>query len=172
MRRTGHAMAGVYYKAVITAVDVTAGSVSVNFPEYGNSDQVKVASLRPADGADASKKDSESRKRAAAEGSGTVKQALSEVEKEAKREKNKRKKVKRLESEQKRQQEVKAWMSFSKKKNKKGKKSIFASPDNPMGKVGIGTNNIGGRGMTDYKQRGKWQFEGTASGAEKEPPRP
>jgi len=24
----------------------------------------------------------------------------------------------------------------------------------------VGTNNIGGKGMTDFQQRGKWQFDG------------
>ena len=71
--------------------------------------------MRGVGGADAAKKDSESRKRHAEETS-TVKQAISETEKEAKRDKAKKKKAKRVESEQLRTQEVKAWTSFAKKK--------------------------------------------------------
>lgn len=43
--------------------------------------------------------------------------------------------------------------------NKKGhvKKSIFASPDNINGRVGIGTCGIGGRPMTEFQQQEKWR---------------
>ncbi|KAF9580606.1 hypothetical protein BGW38_002677 [Lunasporangiospora selenospora] len=50
-----------------------------------------------------------------------------------------------------------AWQSFSKGGSKKSKgpalkKSIFATPDNPEGKVGV----VGsGKGMTQFQQRGK-----------------
>lgn len=43
-------------------------------------------------------------------------------------------------------------------KNKKGgivKKSIFATPDGPGGRVGVGTCGISGRPMTDYVQAEK-----------------
>lgn len=42
---------------------------------------------------------------------------------------------------------------------KKGmsKKSIFASPDNANGRVGIGTCGVAGRGMTDYMQAEKYK---------------
>lgn len=35
------------------------------------------------------------------------------------------------------------------------KKSIFASPDNVNGRVGIGTCGVAGRGMTEYQQAEK-----------------
>ncbi|CAO3675431.1 unnamed protein product [Umbelopsis ramanniana] len=56
-----------------------------------------------------------------------------------------------------------AWLNFANKAEKKkktsaipiNKKSIFKTPDNPEGKVGV----IGsGRGMTDFQQRGKHQY--------------
>lgn len=42
---------------------------------------------------------------------------------------------------------------------KKGvvKKSIFASPDNVNGRVGIGTCGIGGKPMTEYTTADKWK---------------
>ncbi|KAF5394598.1 Survival of motor neuron splicing factor [Paragonimus heterotremus] len=44
------------------------------------------------------------------------------------------------------------WLNFSKKMIKTGKtkRSIFASPDAPDGRVGVGTCGIGGRPMTKY----------------------
>lgn len=44
------------------------------------------------------------------------------------------------------------WLNFSKKMIKTGKtrKSIFASPDAPDGRVGVGTCGIGGRPMTKF----------------------
>ncbi|KAF9929120.1 hypothetical protein FBU30_001849 [Linnemannia zychae] len=56
-----------------------------------------------------------------------------------------------------------AWQNFAKGGSKKGKssgggllkKSIFATPDNPEGKVGV----VGsGKGMTQFQQRGKHLF--------------
>ena len=35
------------------------------------------------------------------------------------------------------------------------KKSIFASPDNVNGRVGIGTCGVSGKGMTEYMQAEK-----------------
>lgn len=46
------------------------------------------------------------------------------------------------------------------------KKSIFATPDDPSGKVGVGTCNVGGKAMTDYVRQGKWQFDPTRQGEE------
>ncbi|TGZ55358.1 hypothetical protein CRM22_010413 [Opisthorchis felineus] len=44
------------------------------------------------------------------------------------------------------------WLNFSKKMIKSGRtrKSIFASPDAPDGRVGVGTCGIGGRPMTKF----------------------
>lgn len=51
------------------------------------------------------------------------------------------------------------WLNFSSKTYKKGmsKKSIFASPDNVNGRVGIGTCGVAGKGMTDYQQAEKYK---------------
>ena len=37
------------------------------------------------------------------------------------------------------------------------KKSIFASPDNVSGKVGVGTCGVGGQPMTEFIQAEKWK---------------
>ncbi|KAG0336382.1 hypothetical protein BG004_008081 [Podila humilis] len=61
-----------------------------------------------------------------------------------------------------------AWQSFAKGGSKKGakgsssilKKSIFATPDNPEGKVGV----VGsGKGMTQFQQRGKHVYGSATS---------
>ncbi len=59
------------------------------------------------------------------------------------------------------------WNSFATKALGK-KKSIFASPDDPYGKVGVGTCNIGGKGMTDFQQRGKWEYENKGTEGEEQ----
>ncbi|XKL61884.1 hypothetical protein PGB90_001717 [Kerria lacca] len=59
--------------------------------------------------------------------------------------------------EEERETEKNKWLMFSSKTYKKGmsKKSIFASPDNVNGRVGIGTCGVAGRGMTEYQQAEK-----------------
>ena len=50
------------------------------------------------------------------------------------------------------------FLFFQALKTKKGgivKKSIFASPDGPGGRVGVGTCGISGRPMTDFVQAEK-----------------
>lgn len=37
------------------------------------------------------------------------------------------------------------------------KKSIFASPDNVNGRVGIGTCGVSGKGMTEFVPAEKWR---------------
>jgi len=45
------------------------------------------------------------------------------------------------------------WLNFTTKNQKKNgikAKSIFASPDNVSGRVGVGTCGTAGKGMTDF----------------------
>lgn len=62
----------------------------------------------------------------------------------------KQQRFKQLEEE--REVEKNKWLAFATKGVKKGipKKSIFASPDNVNGRVGIGTCGLGGKGMTEF----------------------
>jgi len=79
------------------------------------------------------------------------------------REYQKKKKQKKLQRykqlEEERESEKNKWLAFSSKSTKKGliKKSIFASPDNVNGRVGIGTCGVSGKGMTEFVSAEKWR---------------
>lgn len=79
------------------------------------------------------------------------------------REYQKKKKMKKLQRykqlEEERETEKNKWLAFASKTTKKGvvKKSIFASPDNVHGRVGIGTCGVSGRGMTEFHSAEKWK---------------
>lgn len=88
-------------------------------------------------------------------------------EEEEERERKKKKNEKKLEAraaKAKEQNEKKAsWQKFTKKAEKKGVTiagvagtSIFKTPDNPLGKVGVTGS---GKGMTEYSQRTKHVYE-------------
>lgn len=68
--------------------------------------------------------------------------------------KRKQKKLQRFkELEEEREQDKNKWLNFTSKNSKKQGmvvKSIFASPDNVEGRVGIGTCGVSGKGMTDF----------------------
>ena len=75
--------------------------------------------------------------------------------------KKKQKKMARFkELEEERETEKNKWINFSTKFTKKTgskEKSIFASPDNVNGRVGIGTCGVSGKGMTQYSQGEKYR---------------
>merc|ERR1712223_2156877 len=74
--------------------------------------------------------------------------------------KNKKKKAKWAEIEKEGEKEKGKWQNFSKKAfGKKGfvKKSIFKTPEQAAGKVGVGTMGIGGKEMTEYKEGPKYR---------------
>lgn len=91
-----------------------------------------------------------------------VKKQMLKVQREQKKKKQ-QKKLQRLKvMEDEREKEKSKWRDFNSKafsKNKKGhvKKSIFATPDNVNGRVGVGTCGIGGKPMTDYQHQEKWK---------------
>ncbi|KAM7360848.1 survival of motor neuron-related-splicing factor 30 [Cochliomyia hominivorax] len=68
--------------------------------------------------------------------------------------KRKQKKLQRFkELEEEREQDKNKWLNFTSKNSKKHGmvvKSIFASPENVEGRVGIGTCGVSGKGMTDF----------------------
>ncbi|XP_038207677.1 survival of motor neuron-related-splicing factor 30-like [Zerene cesonia] len=78
--------------------------------------------------------------------------------------KKKQKKQQRFKQiEEERESEKNKWLSFHSKASKKPgirSKSIFASPDNLEGRVGIGTCGISGRPMTEYTPGEKWKKGG------------
>lgn len=63
------------------------------------------------------------------------------------------------ELEQGHEQEKNKWLAFRSKAVKKGvkTKSIFTSPDNVNGRVGIGTCGISGKPMTEFATAEKWK---------------
>ncbi|EGD79019.1 hypothetical protein PTSG_01988 [Salpingoeca rosetta] len=159
---------GNYYPAEIVAFE-GGDQVRVRYTEYDEEDVVQIKSLRRTgkaggDGAEAAATDQAAQP--APETKTAKTRASKESDWEQKRKKAKRKKEKESKEMKKLEQQKNKWQSFAAKtKRKKGTgsgkhgKSIFASPDDPNGKVGVGTCGIGGRGMTDYQNRGKWKFE-------------
>lgn len=132
---------------------------------YNETDSVNVASLRH--------KGAASGGGGGAGGTAVAGDGKTRAEKEAERERKKRKREKKkekmAEKEQLASQTQSSWQKFNgskaSKKSKTGfssgsRESIFRTPDSVDGKVGIGTNNIGGRGMTgDFAKRDKWKLK-------------
>ncbi|KPI94832.1 PREDICTED: survival of motor neuron-related-splicing factor 30 [Papilio xuthus] len=78
--------------------------------------------------------------------------------------KKKQKKQQRFKQiEEERETDKNKWLTFHSKASKKPgvrTKSIFASPDNLSGRVGIGTCGISGKPMTEYTPGEKWKKGG------------
>jgi len=100
------------------------------------------------------------------------KRAMQFAEEEAEKEKKRRKNEKKVENKEAKAAEQvskqQAWQSFAKKGVKKGinipgvsGESMFKSPDNPYGKVGV----VGsGHGMTAYKAKERVRKDGATLG--------
>nr|CAG4650589.1 EOG090X0GY1 [Sida crystallina] len=145
---------GQYYDCTIESIG-EAGEVSIRFDAYGNSDVTSIDKLkeRPR-GMEGGKSDM-----SLAEKLKTKKEQL-QKQREYLKKKKQKKQVKMKELEEAREVEKTKWQAFNAKalKTKKGgivKKSIFATPDGPGGRVGVGTCGISGRPMTDYVQAEK-----------------
>nr|CAH0106596.1 unnamed protein product [Daphnia galeata] len=143
-----------YYDCTIEALSED-GEVSIRFDAYGNSDVTTTDKLkeRPR-GLEGGMSD-----KSLAEKLKTKKEQL-QKQREYLKQKKQKKLVKMKELEEAREEEKSKWQTFNAKalKTKKGgivKKSIFATPDGPGGKVGVGTCGISGRPMTDYMQAEK-----------------
>ncbi|XP_011309933.1 survival of motor neuron-related-splicing factor 30 [Fopius arisanus] len=146
---------GKYYEATIDGINED-GVVNITFNEFKNTDvtmlnQLKSVAKRPA--SDWADQKSKKLQAAAAVGADPNKQ----------REYLKKKKQKKLqrfkELEEEREQEKNKWLAFSTKSAKKGvvKKSIFATPENVKGRVGIGTCGVSGKEMTKFSNGEKWR---------------
>ncbi|KAE8539920.1 hypothetical protein D1P53_003858 [Cryptococcus gattii VGV] len=141
------------YPARINAVVGSQESplYAVTFKGYTSSTNLPLSSLKPHD---PNAPIPQPQKRRADE--------LTEKEKE----KKKKKGEKWMETQKQRAEEVKekknAWEKFGKKAQKKGihisgleGRSVFRTPDNPYGRVGV----VGsGRGVTEYERMGKHKF--------------
>lgn len=144
-----------YYEATIDVINED-GIVNVTFNEYKNTDvtmlsQLKSISKRPAsDWVDQKAKKMQAN-------------AVAVADPNKQREYLKKKKQRKLqrfkELEEERELEKNKWLAFTNKSSKKGviKKSIFATPENVNGRVGIGTCGVSGREMTKFSNGEKWR---------------
>ncbi|XP_063616157.1 survival of motor neuron-related-splicing factor 30 [Cydia splendana] len=140
---------GTLYEATIE--EITADSLKVKFDGYTSLETVSVYDVKPV-------------------GSGLKRRLSSDESKHGKgynREYLKKKKQKKQQRfkqiEEERESEKNKWLSFHTKASKKPgvrNKSIFASPDNLTGRVGIGTCGISGQPMTNYTPGEKWKKGG------------
>ena len=146
---TGH-----YYDCTIEDVSEN-GEVSIRFDAFRNSDINTVGKLkerlRGVEGGMSDKSLSEKLK---------IRKEQWQKQQEYLKQKEQKKQVKIKELEEEREAEKTKWQNFNAKalKTKKGgivKKSIFASPDGPSGRIGVGTCGISGRPMTDFVQAEK-----------------
>ncbi|KAL6444082.1 survival of motor neuron-related-splicing factor 30 isoform X1 [Formica exsecta] len=148
---------GKYYEATIDSISED-GVVNITFNEYKNTDvtmlsQLKSVAKRPA--SDWADQKSKKRKMQAAAVAGSDPNKQREYLKKKKQRKLQR--FKELEEE--RELEKNKWLAFTNKSSKKGviKKSIFATPENVNGRVGIGTCGVSGREMTKFSNGEKWR---------------
>jgi len=144
---------GKWYPARINAVTGSQDSplYTITFKGYSSSTNVPLSSLKPHD------------PNAPVPSVKRKPEELSDKEKEKKKAKGE----KWIATQKAKADEVKdkkaAWEKFGKKAQKKGihisgleGKSVFRTPDNPFGKVGV----VGsGRGLTEYERMGKHKFE-------------
>ncbi|XP_077560017.1 survival of motor neuron-related-splicing factor 30-like [Haemaphysalis longicornis] len=160
---------GQYYDATIDDI-IGEGQATVTFTAYGNTIVQKLSQLK-------AHKNKRSMNNVIEGGPKTKKQLLL-AEREYKKKKAQKKAVRLKQIEEDREKEKNKWQEFNSKafsKNKKGqvKKSIFASPDNVNGRVGVGTCGIGGRPMTEFHHQEKWRkAAGGAGGAQSGTPMP
>jgi len=154
---------GQYYEATIEEISEKDGNCIVTFLQYGSTDTNQLSQLRPVE---ASSEDSGRPQKRSADHDDTdvlpSKKEQQEAEREWKRKKAQKKATRLKTLEEAREVEKNKWQNFNSKafsKNKKGhvKRSIFASPDNVQGRVGVGTCGIGGKPMTEYQHQEKWK---------------
>ncbi|KZT61040.1 hypothetical protein CALCODRAFT_428420 [Calocera cornea HHB12733] len=155
---------GHWYPAKIVAVGGSESNrvFTVLFKGYSETEIVKASEIRALAPTQPWQSASSS---GGAGGSGGSKRKLSkeeEEERERKKKKNEKKLEVRAQKAQEQNSKQQAWMKFAKKSEKKGieiagvtGKSIFKTPDNPMGKVGVTGS---GKGMTSYTTMGKHKF--------------
>ncbi|OZJ03247.1 hypothetical protein BZG36_03520 [Bifiguratus adelaidae] len=147
---------GKFYPAKITAIGGAGQVFSVMFQGYDDVEVLKAEDIRVIPGSAEAKQSAV----------GVFEQGADKKKKQKDKEKPKGPKAP---SEHIIKQ--KAWLNFAQGANKKkklgatpiNKKSIFKTPDNPEGRVGV----VGsGRGMTNYQRRGKHIYEPTEGGEE------
>jgi len=148
---------GAWYPARITSLGGSAENrvYSIMFKGYYTTELVKASEIKalPANYSFTAPSSSNKRKLDKAE----------EEEKEKKKKKNEKKVEAKAAKAKEQMQKQATWQKFAKKSEKKGVHiagvsgtSIFKTPDNPLGKVGVTGS---GKGMTEVATRGKHKFE-------------
>ncbi|TBU48164.1 hypothetical protein BD309DRAFT_950120 [Dichomitus squalens] len=152
---------GQWYPARIASVGGSADNrqYSVVFKVYNNTELVSASQIKPLPGnytASASMG-------AASAGSKRKLAKVEDEEKEKKKKKNEKKLEVRAAKAKEQQEKQMSWQKFAKKSEKKGihiagvaGSSIFKTPDNPLGRVGVTGS---GKGMTGVAPRIKHKFE-------------
>lgn len=155
---------GNYYDATVDRISDDLTTCTVTFSAFGNSEIVKITSLRDPEKVVAKKRTFKEAEATDTDTGAGMSRAEKDKSREHKKKKMQKKKQKLKEIEEQREKEKNNWLSFfqnskgsgsgsgSSKKSLKGmsKKSIFASPDTIKGKVGVGTCGIGGQPMTQF----------------------
>lgn len=144
---------GKYYPAKITTIGGSSDTriYTVVFKGYDTTELVTASEIRPV---------TDPKKRSLVENE-------QESDKDRKRKKNEKKTESKAAKAAEQMEKQKSWQSFAKKSVKKGVhipgivgESMFASPDNPFGKVGV----VGsGKGMTQYGTKQRHKFNGNGA---------
>ncbi|GBP86817.1 Survival of motor neuron-related-splicing factor 30 [Eumeta japonica] len=140
---------GMFYEA--TVEEVEDDQLRVKFDGYSTLEPVSISDAKKIAGTKRPSSGDESKKSYSREYMKKKKQ-------------KKQQRFKQIEEE--RESEKNKWLSFHTKSLKKPgvrAKSIFASPDNLTGRVGIGTCGISGKPMTEYTPGEKWKKGGRGS---------
>lgn len=142
---------GQYYEAIINEITKDGDEVSVTFDGYKSPEVTKLSLIKEV---------KPGIKRSADEEEDGKNKRVSLSKQREYQKKRKQKKLMRFKQiEEEREGEKNKWLSFKTKVSKKGltRKSIFASPDNVNGRVGIGTCGMSGKPMTEYSAAEKWR---------------
>ncbi|KAI5640533.1 survival of motor neuron-related-splicing factor 30 [Phthorimaea operculella] len=141
---------GMFYEALIE--EVSDDSLKVKFDGYTTLEKVDIHDVKPLGSAVKRPASTDEGKHG---GKGYNREYLK------KKKQKKQQRFKQIEEE--RESEKNKWLNFHTKATKKAGvkgKSIFASPDNLTGRVGIGTCGISGKPMTEYTPGEKWKKGG------------
>lgn len=140
---------GMFYEALIE--EVLEDNLKVKFDGYTTLEVVTLTDIKPLNSGSKRPHSTDESKH----GKGYNREYLK------KKKQKKQQRFKQIEEE--RESEKNKWLSFHTKASKKPgvrTKSIFASPDNLTGRVGIGTCGISGKPMTEYTPGEKWKKGG------------
>lgn len=146
-----------FYEATIVEIGLLDDHCTVSFLAFEHRQVTQMSTLKPM-----AKKKPITVEMVLGEDKLKSKKQIVKIQREYKKKKQQKKAQRIQKLEEEREEEKTKWQSFNSKafnKNKKGqvKKSIFASPENPGGRVGVGTCGIGGKPMTEYHQQEKWR---------------